>query len=93
MTVLGSYQSDTGRVTLHHEAGVFTTRSTYTDAVDGVTRREMAVPHGRAEAWEWYDLCEREGAVLAPFPAELDKTADVLSGSKEADLDRMDKRP
>ena len=68
MTALGHYQSATGRVTLHHEDGVFTTRSTYTDAVDGVTRREMAVPHGRANAREWYDLMDRQGAVFEPFP-------------------------
>ena len=68
MTALGHYQSATGRVTLHHEDGVFTTRSTYTDAVDGVTRREMDIPHGRAEAHEWWDLCEAQGAVFEPFP-------------------------
>lgn len=68
---LGHFISDIGRIELYHDAGRFETRSTYTDAVDHVTRRECPVPQSRSRAWDWYMLCDERGATFAPFPVEV----------------------
>ena len=81
MSILGHCQSGLGRITLHHDAGRFETRSTYTDATDGVTCRETVVPHSRAGAHEWFDLMEDRGAVLGAFPR---RPARLRSGTKES---------
>jgi len=71
MTALGHFETGLGRITLHHDGGRFETRSTYTDAVDHVTRRECPVPQSRSAAWDWYLLMDERGATLGAFPVEV----------------------
>jgi hypothetical protein len=67
VTLLGHFQSDLGRLELHHDGEQFDTRSTYVDAVCGAQRVSVVFLSAERAA-EWYALCERRGAVFADFP-------------------------
>jgi hypothetical protein len=71
MSLLATVTTKVGKVELHCEGGVFTTR--------GTLRVECALPTGRqsyttiilitaARAREWHELADREGHVYLPFP-------------------------
>ena len=71
LTLLADVNTDLGKIELHHEDGSFTTVGEYTSPLDGETH-VTTIPIFRESAREWWDLCERRGAIHQPFPATAD---------------------
>lgn len=67
MAVLGHVRTDIGRIQLHWDGERFTTVRTYVDFLLPKLR-ETIVLEPPETALEYYELCEQDGAVFAPFP-------------------------
>ncbi len=67
MTLLGQVRTDIGPIQLHFDGEQFTTVRSYRDAVLP-TIRQTVIVHGSDNAFDWFELCERRGAVFIPFP-------------------------
>ena len=67
MSLLATVTTHLGKIELHNEGGVFTTRRTYDSPVHGV-ERVCTILQSLRSAIDWYELAERHGTVHAPFP-------------------------
>ena len=66
MSLLATVKTDVGKVELHHEAGVFTTRGRLTCDARADSTCTILITCERA--LEWWELAQERGAVHADFP-------------------------
>ena len=67
MSLLATVKTETGKVELHHDRGVFTTRGRLLCDARADSTCTILITVERAR--EWWELADREGHVYLTFPA------------------------
>jgi len=74
MSLLATVKTRLGKVDLHHERGVFTTRGVTAcpdiEHLCGIQSYVTTILITAERALEWYELAESQGHVYLPFPPQ-----------------------